>query len=185
MTAPVQLGIGTEARLLLSYSAWANGLLYEALAQRPGSELAEPRPGRPQGLLGVMGHVFVIGEIWKSHLTARPHGFRSKQLESAVPLEQLRRLQAELDAWYVEFAAGRDEAALGREIEFKSIDGSSGALRARDMLLHVANHATYHRGAVAAMLYDGGVRPPTMDLPVFLHAERARTELLPPRSATP
>ncbi len=36
------------------------------------------------------------------------------------------------------------------------------------MLLHIANHKTYHRGYVADMLYESGLRPPTMDLPVFL-----------------
>ena len=37
-----------------------------------------------------------------------------------------------------------------------------------EMLLHVVNHKTYHRGYVAQMLYQASVRPPTMDLPVFL-----------------
>ena len=38
----------------------------------------------------------------------------------------------------------------------------------RDILLHVANHGTYHRGNVASMMYQAGVAPPTTDLPVFL-----------------
>ena len=36
------------------------------------------------------------------------------------------------------------------------------------VLLHVANHKTYHRGYVAVVLYQLGGRPPVMDLPVFL-----------------
>ena len=35
-------------------------------------------------------------------------------------------------------------------------------------LLHVANHATYHRGYVAVIMYQAGVPPPTNDLRVFL-----------------
>ena len=38
----------------------------------------------------------------------------------------------------------------------------------RDIVLHVVNHTTYHRGHVADMLYDMGVFPPATDLPVFL-----------------
>jgi uncharacterized damage-inducible protein DinB len=38
----------------------------------------------------------------------------------------------------------------------------------RDILLHVANHATYHRGNVASMMYQADTPPPTTDLPVFL-----------------
>jgi len=37
-----------------------------------------------------------------------------------------------------------------------------------DMLLHIVNHKTYHRGVVADMLYQAKSKPPVMDLPVFL-----------------
>jgi uncharacterized damage-inducible protein DinB len=37
-----------------------------------------------------------------------------------------------------------------------------------DILLHVVNHTTYHRGHIAAMMYQIPVQPPTTDLPVFL-----------------
>lgn len=53
-------------------------------------------------------------------------------------------------------------------IDFKFVDGGSGEMTRGDMLLHVVNHKTYHRGYVADMLYQAGARPPAMDLPVFL-----------------
>jgi uncharacterized damage-inducible protein DinB len=37
-----------------------------------------------------------------------------------------------------------------------------------DILLHVVNHKTYHRGWVADMFFQETARPPAMDLPVFL-----------------
>ncbi len=37
-----------------------------------------------------------------------------------------------------------------------------------EILLHVVNHTTYHRGFVAEMFYKVPARPPTTDLPVFL-----------------
>lgn len=42
-----------------------------------------------------------------------------------------------------------------------------------DILLHVANHATCHRGHAADILYTLGVSPPNTDLPVFLRERRA------------
>jgi uncharacterized damage-inducible protein DinB len=38
----------------------------------------------------------------------------------------------------------------------------------RDILLHVVNHTTYHRGHAADILYHLKIFPPTTDLPVFL-----------------
>jgi uncharacterized damage-inducible protein DinB len=37
-----------------------------------------------------------------------------------------------------------------------------------EMLLHVVNHTTYHRGFVADLFFQIPARPPTTDLPVFL-----------------
>lgn len=53
-------------------------------------------------------------------------------------------------------------------VDFQFVGGTPGTMTRGDMLLHVANHKTYHRGYVAEMLYQKGLKPPTMDLPVFL-----------------
>jgi uncharacterized damage-inducible protein DinB len=37
-----------------------------------------------------------------------------------------------------------------------------------EMLLHIVNHTSYHRGFVADMFYQVPVRPPVTDLTVFL-----------------
>jgi uncharacterized damage-inducible protein DinB len=37
-----------------------------------------------------------------------------------------------------------------------------------EMIMHVVNHATYHRGIVSEMLYQVPVAAPATDLPVFL-----------------
>lgn len=43
----------------------------------------------------------------------------------------------------------------------------------REILLHAVNHATYHRGHAADILYHLGVFPPATDLPVFLSRQPA------------
>ena len=48
----------------------------------------------------------------------------------------------------------------------------------RDILLHVVNHATYHRGWIADMFFQVPARNPTTDLPVYL----GRLRLDPTRS---
>jgi uncharacterized damage-inducible protein DinB len=37
-----------------------------------------------------------------------------------------------------------------------------------EMLQHVVNHTTYHRGFVADLFYQVPARPPTTDLTVYL-----------------
>lgn len=153
---------------LMRYTAWANQVLYRALAALDERLLAQPRPGRPEGVLGVLGHIYVVGMIWKGHLTRQGHGFRTRSLEQTPALATLQQWQADLDGWYLVFAQGLPPAECRAPIDFLFVDGGAGRMTAEQMLLHVSNHGTYHRGYIADMLYDAGAKPPTMDLPVFI-----------------
>jgi hypothetical protein len=66
------------------------------------------------------------------------------------------------------YADGLSEAAHDQVVHFRFVDGGAGAMTRGDMLLHVVNHKTYHRGYVADMFCQASSRPPAMDLPVFL-----------------
>ena len=158
---------------LMRYSAWANALLCRSLSTLDEDLLARPRPGRPAGVLGVLGHIYVVAQIWKGHLTDQAHGFTSRNLETTPPLADLRDKQSTLDRWYIEFAADLSPSRSCVPIDFRFVDGGAGRMTAEEMLLHVANHGTYHRGYIADMLYEAGLKPPTMDLPVFIRDEMA------------
>ena len=60
------------------------------------------------------------------------------------------------------------EAALGENVPFTLIGGNKGVMTRAEILLHIVNHTSYHRGFVADMFYQVPARPPLTDLPVFL-----------------
>lgn len=155
-------------RLLTRYSAWANARLFEALARLPAGEVTARRHHGAHSMVGTLGHAWVVDQIWQAHLEGRPHGYSSRQPEVEPALAQLQLDQAALDQWYIAYADGLDAARHEEVVAFRFVDGGEGAMRRGDILLHVVNHKTYHRGYVAQMLYEAGSRPPVMDLPVFL-----------------
>lgn len=157
-----------DMAMLLHYSAWANTRLYATLAAAPAPLIDMPRPGRPAGLIGTLSHMLVVDLIWRAHLQGRDHGFQARTLDPPQPLAQVQQAQRAVDQWYIDHAQGLDGAALAQVLAFSFVDGGSGAMRRGDMLRHVVNHKTYHRGYVADMLCESGLRPPTIDLPVFL-----------------
>jgi uncharacterized damage-inducible protein DinB len=57
-------------------------------------------------------------------------------------------------------------------VRFTLIGGNPGVMTRSEILLHIVNHCTYHRGFVADMFYQVPARPPTTDLPVFLRERR-------------
>ena len=155
-------------RMMSRYTAWANTRLFDALAALPPAEVTARRNHGQHSMVGTLAHAWVVDQIWQAHLQGRPHGYTTRQPASEPALAQLRQDQAELDQWYVSCADGLDAAGAEEVLDFRFVDGGAGAMTRGDMLLHVINHKTYHRGYVADMLYQAGQRPPVMDLPVFL-----------------
>ena len=151
---------------LMRYKAWANELVFDAAAKLPQAELTAPRKIVFGSMLRTLNHVYAMDEVWRAHLEGRLHGYTTRNPEACPPLAELRDAQKAIDGWFVQYAD-----SLSREdeiVDFQFIGGGPGAMTRRDILLHVANHGTYHRGNVAAMMYQAGVAPPTTDLPVFL-----------------
>ena len=65
----------------------------------------------------------------------------------------------------------------GKEIVNSTfIGGGEGSMTRGDILLHVVNHTTYHRGHIAALIYQIPAQPPVTDLPVFLRNAALHTE---------
>lgn len=121
---------------------------------------------------GVLGHTYAVDLIWKAHLEGKKHGFTSRNFETMPSFDELRGSQREIDEWYISYADGQDERSLSQVVSFNFIGGSPSSMSRGDILLHIVNHKTYHRGYIADMLYESGSRPPTIDLPVFLRDEQ-------------
>lgn len=167
-------GMAPRIARLCRFSAWAGARLYEALAGLPPEVLSMPRPHREKGILGVLSHIYVVDRIWQANLEGRAHGFTSRNLPEAMPFPEARAALSAMDDWYAEYAAACTEGRLEEEVDFHYVGGMPARLSRADMLLHVVNHRTWHRGYVADMMYESGSRPPTIDLNVYLRdVERA------------
>jgi uncharacterized damage-inducible protein DinB len=153
---------------LMRYKAWANELVFAAAAKLPQAELTAPRKIVFGNMLRTLNHVYAMDEVWRAHLEGRPHGYTTRNPETCPSLPELHDAQLGMDAWFVGYADSLSEE--NEIVHFRFIGGGPGAMTRRDILLHVANHGTYHRGNVAAMMYQAGVTPPTTDLPVFLRS---------------
>jgi uncharacterized damage-inducible protein DinB len=53
-------------------------------------------------------------------------------------------------------------------VNFRFVDGGTGAMSRSEIILHIVNHGTYHRGLVSDMMYQVPAVPPTNDLTVYL-----------------
>jgi uncharacterized damage-inducible protein DinB len=157
------------ARMLTRYNAWANRLIFDAVAALPGDEATRERKSLFKNMVHTLNHNYVIDRIWQAHLEGRDHGYGARNTPDHPPLTELWRLQQGIDRWYLEWSDGLSDAGLDEKVNFTLIGGNPGVMTRGEILLHVVNHTSYHRGFVADLFYQvPGHRPPTTDLPVYL-----------------
>jgi uncharacterized damage-inducible protein DinB len=166
------MGLQHTLRIMTRYSAWANQLIFEAVSRLPAEELTRPRAGPFKNIIHTLNHIYVIDQIFQAHLEGRPHGFTARNTAEAPALGDLWTAQRAIDDWYVSYSDAANESGLKEVIPFVFVGGGDGAMTRSEMILHVVNHTTYHRGFVSSCFYQIPVPPPTTDLPVFLRDAR-------------
>jgi uncharacterized damage-inducible protein DinB len=157
-----------SARMLARYNAWANQMTFDAVAALPAGEAEKERQSLFRNMVHTLNHNYVIDLIWQAHLEGRDHGFAARNTKDHPPLADLWRKQQAIDAWYVAWSDKVTDAALDETVHFTLIGGNAGEMTRGEILLHVINHTSYHRGFVADLFYQVPARPPTTDLPVYL-----------------
>ena len=162
------------ASMLARYNQWANRVIFDAVAALPPGEAEKPRTSLFRNMVHTLNHNYVIDRIFQAHLEGRAHGYGARNTAEHPPLAELRRSQDELDAWYVTWADGIAEPALDETVRFQFVGGGDGAMTRGQMLLHVVNHTSYHRGFVADLFYQVPAKPPISDLTVYLRDLNSR-----------
>ena len=160
-------------QVLTRYKAWADDLFLSAVSAVPAAELTAPRPIVFGSLIRTLNHAYSMDWVWQCHLLGKPHGLTTRNPEQHPEMKALAALQREVDRWYVSYADSISDRELAEVVEFEFIGGGRGAMSRRDIMLHVVNHTTYHRGHAADILYHLKISPPTTDLPVFLREQSA------------
>ncbi|WP_433852709.1 DinB family protein [Stenotrophomonas nitritireducens] len=116
-----------------------------------------------------LNHIVIVEELFRARLLdeAPPHAATNT---AEVPaLEALAtRLQAS-DQWYAAHLAGLAPAQWDEVLRFRFADGREGCMTRREILFHVLNHSTYHRGAIGHALDLARMPHPADTWTVFLH----------------
>jgi uncharacterized damage-inducible protein DinB len=168
--------LASSARTLTRYNAWANEVIFKAVAGLPEGEAVKPRQSVFRNMVHTLNHNYVIDRIFQAHLEGRRHGYSARNTPEHPPLAELWRAQQAIDRWYVDWSDAISEAALDEKVSFTYVGGGEGVMTRGEILQHLVNHTSYHRGFVAQMMYDVPVRPPVTDLTVYLrdvHAQKA------------
>jgi uncharacterized damage-inducible protein DinB len=74
-----------DARTLTRYNAWANELIFGAVAALPEGEATKPRQSVFKNMVHTLNHNYVIDRIFQAHLEGRSHSYTARNTESHPP----------------------------------------------------------------------------------------------------
>jgi uncharacterized damage-inducible protein DinB len=155
----------------LAYTAWANRRLLDAAAQLTPEQLTRDFQTADKSVLGTLVHVFAGDRIWLARVEGRPPGPFIAEGEHDLPVLQAKWPPV-LDQWQ-RWASSLTEETAAAELSYTDLRGKPWRQPIWQIVLHVVNHGTHHRGQAAGFLRSMSVAPPALDLTVFYRTRAA------------
>ena len=137
------------------YNVWANKRIIDAiLNQEPAAVDREIVSSFPT-IRATVYHTWSAESIWLDRLNGVEKPIWQQGTFTGT-FEQACKNWEQASASLVDFIKKQDETIMTRSVSFTYRSGESAATPAAQILHHVFNHSTYHRGQLVTMLRQAG-----------------------------
>jgi len=163
-----------DIQLLFEYDRWANGRVLRSVAPLPDEQFTRDLGGSFRSIRDTLLHM-IAGEwiwlaYWKDPLTGKDSesdlAARRERIFNPANIPDLSVLTIKwkgVEAELAEFVDSQTDASLNELLPFRGTQ-----VKLIHLMQHVVNHSTYHRGQVALMLRQLGIKPLATDFHEFL-----------------
>jgi len=148
-----------DLQTMIDYHYWARDRMLDALEPLSAEDYNRNLGSSFTSIRETATHVYAAEWAWYMR-------WRGESPTALLPadrfadLAELRRAWTELEAKVRAFVDGLGDGGVARILEYKLLSGHSGASPVWQMVQHVVNHASYHRGQITTMLRQIGAQPP-------------------------
>jgi uncharacterized damage-inducible protein DinB len=154
-------------RVFADYNQWANARLYDAVAKLPDAEYRKTRQSFFKSIHGTLNHLLVTDRIWLS---------RIEPPQVVMPLNSilyedfaaLRAARAAEDRRVVSLVGAMTAETLSGDLVYTNNSGTAFTTPMAQVLGHLFNHQTHHRGQAHDQLSQTDIAPPELDLIYYL-----------------
>jgi len=150
---------------LAAYNRWANARLYAAALDLSDQAYRLHIGVFFSSVHGTLNHVLLTDRIWLKRLTGEgdhPSRLNAILFEDRAELVRARIVE---DERLIRTVDSYDDAALASIHSYRTTSGMPHSQAVADILLHLFNHQTHHRGqAYACLSILTGGEPPSLDL---------------------
>jgi uncharacterized damage-inducible protein DinB len=156
-----------DVEFLNEYNRWANARMLDAASKLSSEQFAADLKSSHQSVRDTLAHILAAEWIWLE----RWLGTSPKALLDPADFPTVDSLKSrwnEVEANYQAFIGTLSDESLEKVITYTNTRGEVWKYPLAEMIQHVMNHSTYHRGQVTTMLRQLGAEVTPLDLLVFM-----------------
>jgi uncharacterized damage-inducible protein DinB len=153
--------------LFAAYEYWANEKMLELILQLSDEQQQKEIPSSFPSIHKTCLHMWDASSLWWQRLHLHEQMVVPSLAFHPDMNDVAKGLLAQNKQW-IEWVNNATETDLERELPYKTLKGDPFVQPVKELLLHLFNHATYHRGQLVTMLRQVGVEKiPQTDYVVF------------------
>jgi uncharacterized damage-inducible protein DinB len=152
---------------LYDYNRWANARVLDAASKLTPDQFTKDLHSSHPSVRDTLVHLLAAEWIWLERWNGTSHKALLDPAEFPT-VDAIRKRWSEVEAGYQKFIGELLEESLGEVITYTNTKGEQWTYPLAQMMQHVMNHSTYHRGQVTTMLRQLGAEATPLDLLVFV-----------------
>ncbi|MGH9728628.1 MAG: DinB family protein [Candidatus Acidiferrales bacterium] len=153
-----------DTRLLYDYNSWANHRVLNACAALAPGQLTRNLGSSFPSVRDTLTHIMLAEWMWLERWLGRSPTFPPGDFCDLASIHsRWQEIEGDLNAFIRKLSA----ADLDRVVEYKNTKGHAFSNPMWQMLQHLVNHGTYHRGQITTLLRQLGASPVATDMIAF------------------
>lgn len=181
-----------DVRTLYAYNRWANLRMFAELEKLSPDELSAVRessfPSIWESAFHIVGAEWIWLKRWKG--TSPRAGVENPAMSPAVwdgltprdapaigelrQLSTLREFADRIEQERQQFLNGLTDEMLHSSFDFSDMTGAPYSEPRVEVMQHLVNHGSYHRGQITTLLRQAGEHPVPLDMIYFFREQRAK-----------
>ena len=156
--------------VLLEFNDWARGRMLGVVRALSTEEFTKPLGNSFSSVRDTVVHIYSAEWVW--HRRCQGHSPTAPLVAEDFPdLRAIEPTWLDLAGQWRVFIEAMDESGPVREIDYRQMNGQAYRSPVWQIVQHVVNHSSYHRGQVMTLLRQLGFAAVSTDLIAF-HRER-------------
>lgn len=151
-----------ELRSLFEFNRWANLRFLDAAGELSDEELSRDIESSFPSVLSTLVHMVGAEWVWLS----RWKGDSPSDFPGADRLTSARAVRERFDEVWAEqqdYLAGLSPQDAAAPVRYRLFSGAEDSQPLGELIRHVVNHGSYHRGQLTTLLRQLGKTPPSTD----------------------